>query len=58
MQSTVAEDVLAGLVDHSHVDEAEVTREEVEKAVGRLASQQEMTINCGRAAEEWRGSSD
>ena len=36
MQSTVAEDVLAGLVNHSQVDEPEVTREEVEKAVGKL----------------------
>ena len=36
MQSTVAEDVLAGLVDHSQVDEPEVTREEVEKAVSKL----------------------
>ena len=36
MQSTVAEDVLAGLVDHSQVNEPEVTREEVEKAVGKL----------------------
>ena len=36
VQSTVAEDVLAGLVNHSQVDEPEVTREEVEKAVGKL----------------------
>ena len=36
VQSTVAEDVLAGLVDHSQVDEPEVTREEVEKAVSKL----------------------
>ena len=36
MQSTVAEDVLAVLVDHSQVVEAQVTREEVEKAVGKL----------------------
>ena len=36
MQSTVAEDVLAGLVDHSQVDEPKVTREEVEKAVSKL----------------------
>ena len=36
VKSTVAEDVLAGLVGHSQVDEPEVTREEIEKAAGKL----------------------
>ena len=36
VQSTVAEDVLAGLVNHSQVDEPEMTREEVEKVAGKL----------------------
>ena len=36
MHSTVAEEALAGLVDHFQMDEPEVTREEVEKAVGKL----------------------
>ena len=33
---TVAVEALAGLVDHSQMDEPEVTREEIEKAVGKL----------------------
>ena len=36
MHSTVAVEALAGLVDHFQMDELEVTREEVEKAVGKL----------------------
>ena len=36
VHSTVAEEALAGLVDHSQMEETEVTREEVEKAVGKL----------------------
>ena len=34
--STVAEEALAGLVEHSQMDEPEVMREEVEKAVSKL----------------------
>ena len=36
VHSTVPEEALAGLVDHSQMDEPEVTREEVEKAVSKL----------------------
>ena len=35
VHSTVREEALAGLVDHSQMDEAEVTREEPGKAVGK-----------------------
>ena len=36
VHSTVAEEALAGLVNHSQMEEPELTREEVEKAVGKL----------------------
>ena len=36
VHSTVAEEALAGLVDHPQMEKPEVTREEIEKAVGKL----------------------
>ena len=36
VHSTAAEEALAGLGDHSQMEEPEVAREEVEKAVGKL----------------------
>ena len=36
MHSTVAEEALAGVVNDSQMDEPEVTREEVQKVVGKL----------------------
>ena len=50
VQNTVAEDALAGLLDHSQVDEPEVTREEVVKAVGKLRNGKSARQDCGRTA--------
>ena len=62
VHSTVAEEALAGLVDHSQMDEPEVTREEVEKAVGKLRNGKsagddrivaELLKNGGEAMIDW-----
>lgn len=60
VQSTVAEDVLAGLVDHSQVDEPEVTREEVKKAVGKLRNGKSAGDDqiVAELMNEWWGHSD
>ena len=62
VHSTVAEEALAGLVDHSQMKEPEVTREEVQKAVGKLRNGKsagddrivsELQKNGGEAMIDW-----
>ena len=62
VHSTVVEEALAGLGDHSQMEEPEVTREEVEKAVGKLRNGKsagddrivsELLKNGGEAMINW-----
>ena len=62
VDSTVKEEVLANLEDHSHVETPEVNREEVERAVKRLQNKKaagedrivaELVKNGGEAMIDW-----
>ena len=62
VHNTVAEEALAGLVDHPQMEKPEVTREEIEKAVGKLRNGKsagndrivaELLKNGGEAMIDW-----
>ena len=40
------------------MDEPEVTREELEKAVSKLRNRKSAGDDCGRAAKEWQRGND